>query len=188
MMNRPRHVAPVVLVAALLLAGCSQPAAEPDARTARAADERAAAAEESGESADDDPAYTPRMASGNIVSDDGLTSATFEIETFLRTLEDGETEEIGEIRFADLTATVTTLGVGGELIGSDPGPCFDTGLRTAGGDITVRPAEGSQTTTMPVDAEGRAVVGLVLLVHEQDPNAACFNRVIARAPLVWDED
>ncbi|TQL42901.1 hypothetical protein FB468_0910 [Leucobacter komagatae] len=134
-----------------------------------------------------EPGYTPRTASGTIVSEDELTSATFEVETFLRTLDDGETEEIGEVRFTDLTAPVATLGVGGELIGSAAGPCFDTGLRTGGGDISVGPAEGPQTSTMPMDAEGREVAELVLLVHEQDPNAECFYRVVARAPLVWDE-
>lgn len=186
MMNRPRHVAPVVLVAALLLAGCSQPAAEPEARTARAADERAAVAEEPGESADDEPAYTPRTASGTIVSDDGLTSATFEIETSSNFRTEDPDAELGDVRLTDIVSPFDSLAVGGALVGSEPGPCFDTGLRTGGGEIAVGSAP--QSTIMPMDAEGIKVAELVLTITEGDPNAACFYRVIARAPLVWDED
>ncbi|MBL3679539.1 hypothetical protein [Leucobacter chromiireducens] len=101
----------------------------------------------------------------------------------------GITTPLATVEFFDLVTPYDHLTPGGALAPRGDDPCFDTGIRSAGGTITPD-GDGFATATMPAADSDYSLHEIVLHLDWTQIDAeteACMQPVVARAPLTWAE-
>ena len=189
-MNRGIGVTTALAATALMLAasGCAGEAgADPaPAGSSQLATDGANGASASGDSSETGTDAVPD-ASGTLVSADGTTTGRVEVVLEDEVGSTGEDEPVAHVTFIDLKTPYDRLATGGALEPRGEDPCFDTGLRSGGGDI-VPDRDGTVTTVMPATGEGHTLSEIVLhLSGDQvaEGESACIQPVVARAALTW---
>ena len=191
-MKRGIGVTTTLAATALMLAvsGCAGEAgtdSAPAVSSQRAAD-RASGASAPGDSSASRADAAPD-ATGTLVSADGTTTGRVEVVLEDEVGRTGENEPVAHVTFFDLKTPYDRLATGGALESRGEDPCFDTGIRSGGGDI-VPDRDGAVTSVMPATGEGHTLSEIVLhLSGDQvaDGESVCMQPVIARAVLTWAE-
>lgn len=131
----------------------------------------------------------PPLATGVLTSADGQTTGRVNVVIEEVTDDFGETDLLATVEFFDLVSPYAHLTPGGALAPRGDDPCFDTGLRSAGGTITPD-KNGYATATMPAEVDGYSLHEVLLHLDwtQVGPeDEGCMQPVVARAPLVWSE-
>lgn len=148
-----------------------------------------ACAAESSDVSGEHEVIDPRTATGTLISADGQTTGRVEVEIENVTDGFGETSPLATVQFFDLTTPYSHVTPGGSLAPRGDDPCFDTGIRSAGGSI-VPAQDGTATAVMPAEAEGNLLYEIVLHLDWTQVDAEiepCMQPVVARARLTWDD-
>ena len=90
------------------------------------------------------------------------------------------------ITFSDLSIPYENVQVGGTLSSKAIDPCFDTGSRAGGGEISPN-SLGFAEALMPIMVQGETVQEVVLYLGDApvDEDSDCLQSIVARAALNW---
>lgn len=174
----------------LAVSGCAGEAGADPAPTVssqRAAD-GASGVSASGDSSETGTGAAPD-ATGTLVSADGTTTGRVEVVLEDEVGSTGENEPVAHVTFMDLKTPYDRLTTGGALEPRGEDPCFDTGIRSGGGDI-VPDRDSAVTSVMPATGEGHTLSEIVLHLsgaQVAEGESTCMQPVIARAALTWAE-